>query len=133
MSYWDKQVKIAELVGKTFTDVRVEENKERLVFVCADGSEYLFYHDQDCCEFVRINDINGDLAFLVGEPLLLADEATNCDSLKPSECADSWTWTFYRFGTRKGYVDVRWLGESNGYYGESVLLARTKDADEVPQ
>jgi hypothetical protein len=35
---------------------------------------------------------------------------------------ESYTWTFYRFGTRRGSVTVRWLGHSNGYYSEGVSV-----------
>lgn len=108
---------IKDLIGKTFTSV-TNENDEELVFKNEDGS-YVFYHDQDCCEHVRIEDIVGDLQDLVGSPILRAEEAMSHDE-DDSVCG---TWTFYKFATFKGYVDVRWLGESNGYYSEEVDLA----------
>lgn len=83
-------------------------------------------HWQDCCESVTIEDIVGDLEDLVGEPILLAEEATsdeNPDGVT-KEYQDSFTWTFYKFATRKGYVDIRWYGESNGCYSESVDFSR---------
>ena len=44
----------------------------------------------------------------------------NCDGDKPGEYAESWTWTFYEMRTNAGSVTIRWLGESNGCYSESV-------------
>jgi len=109
------------MLGRTFVRVEGSVGAGELTFVAEDGTRFVFMHDQDCCESVDINDIVGDLQDLVGEPLLLAEEVTNADGPEP-EYADSYTWTFYKFATRKGYVDVRWLGESNGYYSERVNL-----------
>jgi len=47
-------------------------------------------------------------------------EAEEISNEEPYAGNDSYTWTFYRFSTSKGTVTVRWLGESNGYYSESV-------------
>jgi hypothetical protein len=35
----------------------------------------------------------------------------------------------FQFGTAKGHVVVRWCGESNGYYSESVSLKITSRID----
>ena len=124
MSYfdWKSSVKITDMVGKIFT--KVKNDGDTLVFE-NDVDRYVFFHAQDCCESVRIEDIVGDLSDLVGEPLVMADEVDG-ESPADYEAYESHTWTFYKFATRKGYVDVRWLGESNGYYSESVNLGYEK-------
>jgi hypothetical protein len=113
---------IADLIGKTLTEVSVYPDQSRMVLVTSDGAEYALFHEQDCCEGVHVEEVIGDLGDLVGSPLVMAEESTNHDN--PPQQADSWTWTFYKFATAKGYVTVRWLGESNGYYSESVSFAR---------
>jgi hypothetical protein len=121
--------KIEDLLGKTCTSVKGAVGGYCLLFKFSDGSAYSFIHQQDCCEIVTIEDITGDLSDLVGTPLLKAEEAsqsnTNPDGTVSTCPDDSFTWTFYKFATIKGYVDVRWYGASNGYYSESVSLICT--------
>lgn len=140
MSSWDS-TPFSSLVGKTMKDVR-QIGDERIAFECDDGKEYALYHQQDCCESVSINDVCGDLADLVGSPILLAEEAESSDdppdiaASKAAERAanpngyywddDSQTWTFYKLATLKGRVTIRWHGSSNGYYSESVTFAEVK-------
>ena len=114
---------MAQMLGKTFVQVTGAVGNFDLLFETANGERFMFSHQQDCCERVDINDIVGDLEDLVGEPLLLAEEVQGETPVDFNEREyESVTWTFYKFATRKGYVDVRWLGESNGYYGERVDL-----------
>jgi len=124
---WNNSAKIEDMVGKVFTSVKNVDDTE-LVFE-NDTERYVFFHSQDCCEHVRIEDIVGDLSDLEGQPLLKAEETHNLfDVIKNIDrnFEESGTWTFYKFATHKGYVDVRWLGESNGYYSESVDLGYEK-------
>jgi hypothetical protein len=119
----DTQKGMAQMLGKTFVQVTGDVGGYEMLFETAQGERFMFAHQQDCCECVDINDIVGNLQDLVGEPLLLAEEVsgeTPVDFVERDH--ESVTWTFYKFATRKGYVDVRWLGESNGYYGEGVDL-----------
>jgi len=98
-------------------------------FVVSDDESYKLYHEQDCCESVYVESVDGDLDDLIGTPILMAEEATNCndhDGQEPPEFSDeSFTWTFYKLATVRGYVTIRFYGSSNGYYSESVYFART--------
>ena len=126
MSYFDNDISFAELIGKVLTSI--EKSDGKIVFKAGDGAQYKMYHDQDCCEIVYVESIVGDLDDLIGEPILVAEEATSdqdpADYKNASEYRDSFTWTFYKLATRKGYVDIRWLGESNGYYSERVSFEK---------
>ena len=119
--------RLQELIGKTLTKVENKDN-DAIIFTCEDGKQYKMYHVQDCCENVSIKDIVGDLQDLVGSPILKAEEVSNYyptfkEDIERTKKANDWgscTWTYYKFATIKGYVDIRWFGESNGYYSESV-------------
>lgn len=101
---------------------KVENLGDELKFYLTEEHYLRMYHRQDCCETVTIEDIVGDLEDLVGTPLLLAEEVSNYDETPPYEYCESYTWTYYRFRTIKGSVDIRWYGTSNGYYSESVNI-----------
>lgn len=110
------------LIGKIITEIEgLEEGNDEIIFSCSDGTKYRMYHQQDCCESVTIEDICGDVSTLIGYPLLMAEDISNeCDEEGLNIWGDSFTWTWYKFATIKGYVTIRWYGESNGYYSEDV-------------
>lgn len=118
-------VKFSDLLGKT--PIKVEKVDDENLYFEFEDCIYLMHHWGDCCEVVEIEDICGDLQDLVGTPILLAEESTNSeDNPKDEECDFSFTWTFYKLATKKGYVDIRWYGTSNGYYSEEVSLTKFK-------
>jgi hypothetical protein len=105
------------LVGQTISRISpVEKGTEAFLMVMDNGKRYGFYHMQDCCETVEIEDVVGDIADLIGSPLVRAEER----SQKDDNACESGTWTFYELATNKGSVTIRWYGSSNGYYSESV-------------
>lgn len=126
---YKKHCQISEMEGKTISAIiDLSVGSECAVFQCDDGSEYTMFHCQDCCESVAINDIEGDICDLIGLPLIVCEAAIDIPDPEgqETEYADSFTWTFYRLATAKGFVVIRWYGESNGYYSESVEFAKTR-------
>ena len=140
--------KISELVEKTL--ISIDKKEDELIFICDTGEKFKMYHSQDCCESVTIKDICGDLNDLIGTPILKAEEISNDDFIKLFENKfkkknedsrheedddgnwkpDSYKFTFYKIATIKGYVDICWYGESNGYYSESVDFQKANENGE---
>lgn len=118
-----------ELIGKTLTKAHVKDGA--LLFEASDGSAYRLDGESDCCNNpATVEDVCGDLGDLVGSPLLQAEEVSSGDVPEnpPEDAQESYTWSFYKFGTVKGRVTVRFLGSSNGYYSETATLHRDNDA-----
>lgn len=129
MGYADR-VEFDILVGKTLTEVN--QFNDEIYFKTSDNKVFKMFHNQDCCEYVAIEEIIGDLQDLVGNPILQAEEVSSND---PGDRIDnsydydeykSETWTFYKLATIKGYVTIRWYGTSNGYYSESVQFEKVE-------
>jgi hypothetical protein len=133
-----KEIEI--LKGKLLSSISISRDNDEIIFTVNDGTRFKMYHEQDCCESVSIDDINGDIDDLIDSPILVAEESESSeftqDQLDKIEKdaqesgyrfePESFTWTFYKIATIKGYVTIRWYGESNGYYSESVYIRKIK-------
>lgn len=109
-----KHTLFSELVGKTI--IKLDEGG----LETSDGNKYMFYHEQDCCESVNLYEIKGNIDDILDSPVALAEEDGSApDDWKP-KYVESYTFSNYFLETAKGRVEIYFLGESNGYYGESM-------------
>ena len=118
----------SDLLGLTITACDLALGEESVNFETKEGRTFVMFHSQDCCEHVSVEDISGDMADVIGSPITMAEESEsdeNPEGVNP-DYQDSFTWTFYRLGTAKGMVTIRWYGSSNGYYSEQVDFVETK-------
>jgi hypothetical protein len=111
------------MVGQTFTEVYMTQDNSEIFFK-NDTVTYMMYHQQDCCESVSVEDIVGTLDMLIDTPILKAYSSGDSGDSGDSYFS-SFTYTFYHIATIKGYVTIRWYGESNGYYSEEVDICKT--------
>lgn len=118
----------SDMVGKVIKSIDGAQGKsERVVFNFSDGTAWVSYHSQDCCESVSVERVDGRLGNAIGSVVLEASEDYDSKN-NPPVYADSWTWTYQKIRTQAGEVCIVWLGESNGYYGETPYLQITHGA-----
>ena len=93
--------------------------------IVTDKYKYHLYHEQDCCENVRLVDVIGDVDIILNKEIIFAEEDSGA---KDPEWHTSYdydchhTWTKFVLGTKNANVEFWFLGESNGYYGESISI-----------
>ena len=119
MPMFDKMLDAAHFKGLTLTSiVRDHDDGDRIIFTTNEDKRILMHHNQDCCESVTINKVEGNLENLVGAEILVASQ-----EIEKGDAAngyDSETKTTYNFETSKGKVVIVWIGTSNGCYSETV-------------
>ncbi len=80
------------------------------------------YHCRECCEDFRFIKCDGDIGSLFGTVKVAEEDggASAPDEFRSMVVDDSHTWTKLTIATASATVHFWFLGQSNGYYGESV-------------
>jgi hypothetical protein len=112
-------------LGETFLSIKnAKPNSDEVTFVTSSNRTFKMEHEQDCCEYVRLIDVVGDISDLLDSPITLAESITK--KVSPEEVSEYGEWTFYRLGTLRGIVTLRWLGETNSCYSLEVNVFEVK-------
>jgi hypothetical protein len=114
------KIQTLDMQGEILISVVSQNNSggnEGLLFTAKSGRRWLMSHEQDCCEYVTLEDQSGEWEDILNSPLLTA-EVRSEDVPDPDD--EYAVWTFYEFRTVKGSVTLRWYGTSNGYYSVEV-------------
>lgn len=125
---------LENLLNKICIKVEHKKQEDAIKFTFDNNDTAILEHDQECCENVELIDICGDLEDLIGSPLLVSEEISGGFESEPKKIEsyqEEPYFTFYRFGTKKGYVTILFRGQSNGYYGVSASLKYNKLETEI--
>lgn len=131
MSY-DSEVRFEDLLGKTLKSITgLHKGSGTINFVTVQGRGYTLAYYQDCCASASIEDIAGNPSDLLETPITMAEEVFSHENpadvdKELIEYQDSFTWTYYKLATIKGYVTIRWYGSSNGCYSETATFQEEK-------
>jgi hypothetical protein len=117
-----RHVEFSDLVGEVLDAVDIDREENQILLTTRSGRKFLVYHEQDCCETVAISGQDGSFDKLIGKPLIEARDFA-VDTGESESDYDSQTTTTLVFRVDDQTVISRWIGDSNGYYSESVDIA----------
>lgn len=95
------EVPLAVMVGETIQAITGLEKGSDEVVIATDKGSYILYHEPWCCEWVTLEDFEGELDCLVGGLIVSAEVVTDYQWEVPKLCnkSESYTWTFYKIET----------------------------------
>jgi hypothetical protein len=121
-----KEISFTTLTGLVLEKLVVSKNRDEIE-IQASGRKFIMNHDQDCCENVMVESVQGNVSHALGEKIIDATMTSNKNDEPQSPnlpqaiyTNESWTWTYYTIRTQSETIVIRWYGASNGYYSESV-------------
>jgi hypothetical protein len=117
-----RHVEFSDLVGEVLDAVDIDREENQILLTTRSGRKFLVYHEQDCCETVAIHWQDGSFDKLIGKPIVEARDFA-VDTGESESDYDSQTTTTLVFRVDDQTVISRWIGDSNGYYSESVDIA----------
>ena len=124
------------LVGKRINGLFIGDSAWALVFRDINGRHYCFRTENDCCNTVWFNHVNG-VETVLGEgnvfdilrgAMVTAVEAKGWTDDRTDE--DGWDVIqdgFWTIATDRGYIDLEVRNSHNGYYGGSVVYDAESD------
>lgn len=104
-----------ELLGKIIKEIKFLEEGKFCLFEIADGTELKYEASGDCCSHSYFSDII-DKRIMLGAEVLQVIEKEERDVL-PKKDEDHVVLYAYTIKTSKGYGDIEFRNDSNGYYG----------------
>lgn len=119
MYFTKDYVTVQDLIGETIGVIR--EREDEVVILCHSGRVFTFDHQQDCCESVTVTEVRG-IDLVGGATITDAKEEIISPERRGYESATDSTFTLI---TEKGDLVIKFHGESNGYYSETVTISRS--------
>ena len=115
-----------ELKGQIITDISNLGVGSQEVEIFTGSNRYWLYHLQDCCEYVRIVKIIGNIDDIINREIIFAEEdaGANEPDWHDEYIDSSHTWTKYVLKTKNASLEFWFLGESNGYYSENISIKK---------
>ena len=128
------------LVGKRINGLFIGDSAWALVFRDINGRHYCFRTENDCCNTVWFNHVNG-VETVLGEgnvfdilrgAMVTAVEAKGwTDDRTDEDGYDVIQDGFWTIATDRGYIDLEVRNSHNGYYGGSVVYDAESDMSKI--